>query len=82
MIHVCTSIQYIKICINRISVYKQQKKEKKETKADNTNQAITIKHAEGETKLDKSAKKVVVLEWGYSEDLLALGVSASMDGRH
>ena len=50
------------------------KEEKKETKADNKNQAITIKHAEGETKLDKPAKKVVVLEWVYSEDLLALGV--------
>ena len=35
----------------------QQKEEKKETKADNKNQAITIKHAEGETKLDKPAKK-------------------------
>ncbi|MGQ0454889.1 hypothetical protein ACT4UM_25745, partial [Bacillus sp. SS-TM] len=52
----------------------KQKEEKKETKADNKNQAITIKHAEGETKLDKPAKKVVVLEWVYSEDLLALGV--------
>ncbi|GLV62560.1 hypothetical protein Bmyc01_12300 [Bacillus mycoides] len=52
----------------------QQKEEKKETKADNKNQAIAIKHAEGETKLDKPAKKVVVLEWVYSEDLLALGV--------
>ena len=52
----------------------QQKEEKKETKADNKNQAITIKHAEGETKLDKPTKKVVVLEWVYSEDLLALGV--------
>ncbi|MGA5661416.1 ABC transporter substrate-binding protein [Bacillus bombysepticus] len=52
----------------------QQKEEKKETKADNKNQAITIKHAEGETKLDKPAKKVVLLEWVYSEDLLALGV--------
>ena len=51
-----------------------QQKRRKETKADNKNQAITIKHAEGETKLDKPAKKVVVLEWVYSEDLLALGV--------
>lgn len=31
--------------------------EKKRNKADNKNQAITIKHAEGETKLDKPAKK-------------------------
>ncbi len=52
----------------------QQKEKKTETKVDNINQAITIKHAEGETKLDKPAKKVVVLEWRYSEDLLALGV--------
>ncbi|MFB6585592.1 ABC transporter substrate-binding protein [Bacillus thuringiensis] len=52
----------------------KQKEEKKETKAENKSQAITIKHAEGETKLDKPAKKVVVLEWVYSEDLLALGV--------
>lgn len=33
------------------------KRGEKETKADNKNQAITIKHAEGETKLDKPAKK-------------------------
>lgn len=52
----------------------QQKEEKKETKTDDKKQTITIKHAEGETKLDKPAKKVVVLEWVYSEDLLALGV--------
>ena len=52
----------------------QQKAEKKEVKTDDKKQAITIKHAEGETKLDKPAKKVVVLEWVYAEDLLALGV--------
>ncbi|MDM5156708.1 iron-siderophore ABC transporter substrate-binding protein [Bacillus sp. DX1.1] len=52
----------------------QQKEEKKEVKTDDKKQAITIKHAEGETKLDKPAKKIVVLEWVYAEDLLALGV--------
>ncbi|WP_369902374.1 ABC transporter substrate-binding protein [Bacillus manliponensis] len=52
----------------------QPTEKKEETKANNKSEAITIKHAEGETKLDKPAKKVVVLEWVYSEDLLALGV--------
>lgn len=33
------------------------KRGEKETKADNKNQAITIKHAEGETKLDKPDEK-------------------------
>lgn len=40
------------------------KRGEKETKADNKNQAITIKHAEGETKLDKPAKKLLYLS-GY-----------------
>lgn len=52
----------------------QPKETKEETKANNKSEAITIKHAEGETKLDKPAKRVVVLEWAYAEDLLALGV--------
>lgn len=52
----------------------QQKETKKETKTEGKTEAITIKHAMGETKLDKPAKKVVVLEWVYAEDVLALGV--------
>ncbi|MGM7634300.1 ABC transporter substrate-binding protein [Bacillus sp. Hm123] len=52
----------------------QPKETKEETKTDNNSEAITIQHAEGEAKLDKPAKKVVVLEWSYAEDLLALGV--------
>lgn len=34
----------------------------------------TIKHALGETKVTGTPKKVVVLEWTYAEDLIALGV--------
>jgi iron complex transport system substrate-binding protein len=34
----------------------------------------TIKHALGETKITGTPKKVVVLEWTYAEDLIALGV--------
>ncbi|MCM3628056.1 iron-siderophore ABC transporter substrate-binding protein [Paenibacillus glycanilyticus] len=34
----------------------------------------TIKHALGETKISGTPKKVVVLEWTYAEDLIALGV--------
>ncbi len=34
----------------------------------------TIKHGMGETEIKGTPKKVVVLEWTYAEDLLALGV--------
>lgn len=34
----------------------------------------TIKHALGETKITGTPKKVVVLEWTYAEDLIALGM--------
>ncbi|MDQ0061970.1 ABC transporter substrate-binding protein [Paenibacillus harenae] len=34
----------------------------------------TIKHVLGETEIKGTPKKVVVLEWTYAEDLLALGV--------
>ena len=40
------------------------KRGEKETKTDDKKQAITIKHAEGETKLDKPAKKLLYLS-GY-----------------
>ncbi|GEN85181.1 ferrichrome ABC transporter substrate-binding protein [Sporosarcina luteola] len=36
--------------------------------------SVTITGANGEVTLDKPAKKVVVLEWTYAEDLLALGI--------
>ncbi|CAM3255749.1 iron-siderophore ABC transporter substrate-binding protein [Filibacter tadaridae] len=36
--------------------------------------SITITGSNGEVTLDKPAKKVVVLEWTYAEDVLALGV--------
>lgn len=35
---------------------------------------ITIKHNKGETVLDKPAERVVVLEWMFTEDVIALGV--------
>lgn len=35
---------------------------------------IVIEHAKGKTTLDKPAQRVVVLEWIFTEDLLALGL--------
>ena len=35
---------------------------------------IVLKDAKGEVKLDKPAEKVVVLEWTFTEDIIALGV--------
>ncbi|UVI28505.1 ABC transporter substrate-binding protein [Paenibacillus spongiae] len=37
-------------------------------------QPITIKHNKGETVLDKPAERVVVLEWLFTESVIALGV--------
>ncbi|MFJ7936811.1 ABC transporter substrate-binding protein [Sporosarcina sp. NPDC096371] len=37
-------------------------------------ESVTITGVNGEVTLDKAAKKVVVLEWTYAEDLLAVGV--------
>lgn len=37
-------------------------------------EAVTIQGTNGEVTLDKPAKKVVVLEWTYAENLLALGI--------
>lgn len=37
-------------------------------------EAVTIQGSNGEVTLDKPAKKVVVLEWTYAENLLALGI--------
>lgn len=49
----------------------------KENAVDDTEengQSITIQGTNGEITLDKPAKKVVVLEWTYAENLLALGI--------
>lgn len=35
---------------------------------------VTVKDDHGEVKLDKPAERVVVLEWTFTEDLIALGV--------
>ncbi|ADO57201.1 ABC transporter substrate-binding protein [Paenibacillus polymyxa] len=35
---------------------------------------VTVKHNRGELTLDKPAQRVVVLEWTFTEDLIALGV--------
>ena len=43
----------------------QQKEEKKVTTIEDKKQTITIKHTEGETKLDKPAKKVAILGTPY-----------------
>lgn len=49
---------------NENSAEKEQEKE----------ETITIQGANGEVTLDQPAKKVVVLEWTYAENLLALGI--------
>lgn len=41
---------------------------------DKGQESVTITGSNGEVVLEKPAKKVVVLEWTYAEDLLALGV--------
>ncbi len=45
--------------------------EKSETE---NNNAITIEDVYGEQTIEGTPKRVVVLEWVYAEDLLALGV--------
>jgi len=42
--------------------------------ATKSNETRTIKHALGETPITGTPSKIVVLEWTYAEDLLALGV--------
>ncbi|MFC9709405.1 ABC transporter substrate-binding protein [Paenibacillus sp. NPDC056933] len=42
--------------------------------AEETAGPVTVKHSGGELKLDKPAKRVVTLEWTYTEDVVALGV--------
>ena len=39
-----------------------------------TSEPIVLKDAKGELKLDKPAQKVVVLEWTFTEDIIALGM--------
>ena len=41
---------------------------------DKGQESVTITGTNGEVTLDKPAKKIVVLEWTYAEDLLALGI--------
>ncbi|MET3210678.1 UNVERIFIED_CONTAM: ABC-type Fe3+-citrate transport system substrate-binding protein [Paenibacillus sp. PvR008] len=35
---------------------------------------VTVKHNRGEITLDRPAQRVVVLEWTFTEDMIALGV--------
>ncbi|HEX5564451.1 MAG TPA: iron-siderophore ABC transporter substrate-binding protein [Sporosarcina sp.] len=51
-----------------------KKTDEKGAGGETTENGVTIVGTNGEVKLDKPAKKVVVLEWTYAEDLLALGV--------
>jgi ABC-type Fe3+-citrate transport system substrate-binding protein len=44
------------------------------TSADTASGPIILKDAKGEVKLDKPAQKVVVLEWTFTEDIIALGM--------
>lgn len=48
--------------------------EKKTQDKDTKGEAVTIQGSNGEVTLDQPAKKVVVLEWTYAENLLALGI--------
>ncbi|QTN00282.1 ABC transporter substrate-binding protein [Sediminibacillus dalangtanensis] len=49
-------------------------------------EAVTIEDAYGEQTFDQTPERVVVLEWVYAEDLLALGIQpvgmADMEGYH
>jgi ferric hydroxamate transport system substrate-binding protein len=51
-----------------------KKEEDKAVDKGEVEDSITIAGVNGEVTLDKPAKKVVVLEWTYAEDLLAVGV--------
>jgi len=51
-----------------------KKEEDKAVDNGNAEKSITITGVNGEVTLDKPAKKVVVLEWTYAEDLLAVGI--------
>ncbi|URJ44875.1 iron-siderophore ABC transporter substrate-binding protein [Paenibacillus polymyxa] len=42
--------------------------------ADTATGPVTVKHNRGEITLNKPAQRVVVLEWTFTEDLIALGV--------
>lgn len=44
------------------------------TETENGGDPVTIQGTNGEVTLDQPAEKVVVLEWTYAEDLLAVGV--------
>lgn len=44
------------------------------TETENGEESVTIQGTNGEVTLDQPAEKVVVLEWTYAEDLLAVGV--------
>lgn len=44
------------------------------SQAEETTKPITIQHSRGELTLQSPAKRVVVLEWSLTEDLVALGV--------
>lgn len=44
------------------------------TTTENTASPITLKDSHGEVKLNQPAKRVIVLEWTFTEDLIALGV--------
>ncbi|QTD40243.1 ABC transporter substrate-binding protein [Sporosarcina sp. Te-1] len=48
--------------------------EKTDGNSDKASESITITGSNGDVTLKKPAKKVVVLEWTYAEDLLALGM--------
>ena len=50
------------------------KTEEKGAGGGSSENSVTIVGSNGEVKLDEPAEKVVVLEWTYAEDLLALGV--------
>ena len=51
-----------------------KKEEDKALDVEKAQESVTITGVNGEVTLDKPAKKIVVLEWTYAEDLLAVGI--------
>jgi ABC-type Fe3+-hydroxamate transport system substrate-binding protein len=68
------SIYVLFIALFTLALSACSTKENSVDKTGENGQSITIQGTNGEVILDKPAKKVVVLEWTYAENLLALGI--------
>lgn len=62
------------------------KNDENDTKSADDGRRVTFEDAVGEQTIKGTPKKIVVLEWSYAEDLLALGIQpagvADLDGYH